>query len=122
MVKKIYVGNLLLSTTENEVCELFSEFGIVESVHLVTAMDTGRSRGSGFVAMASGAGEAIRALDRKRMDGRRLCVRRALPLRCSGIAGRRMPGWCTSTLSSAMPRRTRSSRVLSEMATNCSRR
>ncbi len=76
---KIYVGNLPLTTTENQICELFSEFGVVDRVRLVTAVDTGRSRGSGFVAMSSGASRAIEALDRFAMAGRKLQVRPALP-------------------------------------------
>ena len=58
MAKKIYVANLPPSTTEDEVRELFGEFGAVEWVHLVTATDTGRSRGCGYVAMTSG-GEGL---------------------------------------------------------------
>ncbi len=91
MAKKIYVGNLPLSTTEDEIRELFSEFGAVEWVHLVTATDTGRSRGTGFVAMSNGIGEAIRILDHSRVGDRRLCVKRALPLGDSGRARQRMP-------------------------------
>ncbi len=79
MAKKIYVGNLPLTTTEHQICELFSEFGVVDRVRLVTAMDTGRSRGSGFVAMSSGARAAIEALDRRPMSGRKLRVKPALP-------------------------------------------
>ena len=79
MAKKIYVGNLPLTVTENQVCELFSEFGVVDRVRLVIAADTGRSRGSGFVAMSTGAHRAIAALDRQPMAGRKLEVRPALP-------------------------------------------
>ncbi len=86
MAKKIYVGNLPLTTTEHQICELFSEFGVVDRVRLVTATDTGRSRGSGFVAMSSGAAQAIEALDRRPMAGRRLRVRPALPLSRSGMS------------------------------------
>ncbi len=82
---KIYVGNLPRTVTENQIGELFSEFGVVDRVRLVTASDTGRSRGSGFVAMSSGAGQAIAALDRSRMAGRRLQVRPALPAMRSGL-------------------------------------
>ena len=45
MSKRIYVGNLPFSATEDEVRELFEPFGAVESVHLVTDRDTGRPRG-----------------------------------------------------------------------------
>ncbi len=79
MAKKIYVANLPPSTTEDEVCELFGDFGTVEWVHLVKAVDTGRPRGTGYVAMADGAGKAIRRLDHRRLGDRLLRVRRALP-------------------------------------------
>ncbi len=91
MAKKIYVGNLPLSTTEDEVRELFSRFGAVEWVHLVTATDTGRSRGIGFVAMASGAGKAIRRLDHSRVGDRLVSVKRALPPGSSRVARPRVP-------------------------------
>ena len=81
MSKKIHVGNLPLGATEAELFELFSEFGAVEWVHLVTARDTGRSRGKGFVAMANGATKAIHELHCTRLGGRRLQVRRALPFK-----------------------------------------
>ncbi len=80
MAKKIYVSNLPLTTTEHQVCELFSEFGVVDRVRLVTASETGRSRGAGFVAMSSGVSRAIEALDRQPLAGRVLRVRPALPL------------------------------------------
>ena len=79
-MSKIYVRNLPLSTTEAKVRRLFSEFGTVERVHLVTAIDTGRPRGSAFVEMSAGATEAVQALNRKRIGGRSLRVRPALPL------------------------------------------
>ncbi len=82
---KIYVDNLPRTATENQIGELFSEFGVVDRVRLVTAVETGTSRGSGFVAMSSGARRAIAALDRSRMAGRRLHVRPALPTMRSGL-------------------------------------
>lgn len=79
MSKKIYVGNLPFSASEDEVRELFSEYGTVESVHLITDRDTGRPRGFGFVEMSSGADEAIQALDQTEMGGRSLHVNEARP-------------------------------------------
>jgi RNA recognition motif-containing protein len=79
MSKKIYVGNLPFSATEAEVRDLFSEFGTVDSVNLITDRDTGRPRGFGFVEMADGADEAIQALHQKDMDGRSLNVNEARP-------------------------------------------
>jgi len=52
MSNRIYVGNLPFSATEDEVTGLFTEYGEVVSVHLVTDRDTGRPRGFGFVEMA----------------------------------------------------------------------
>ena len=52
MAKKIYVGNLSFQTSENELSELFAQFGEVESVSIITDRDTGRSKGFGFVEMS----------------------------------------------------------------------
>ena len=101
MPQKIHVGNLPLNATEADVFELFSEFGPVEWVHLVTARDTGRSRGKGFVTMSSGASKAIRALHRTRMGGRRLQVSRALPLRSGEISRHRTPKRARAYLAAA---------------------
>lgn len=79
MSKKIYVGNLPFSASEEEVRELFSEFGTVETVNLITDRDTGRPRGFGFVEMSDGADEAIQALHQKDMGGRSLNVNEARP-------------------------------------------
>lgn len=79
MSKKIYVGNLPFSATEDEVRELFSEYGPVESVNLITDRETGRPRGFGFVEMSSGASEAIEALNQTAMGGRNLNVNEARP-------------------------------------------
>lgn len=79
MPKKIYVGNLPFSATEQEVRDLFVEHGTVESVNLVTDRETGRPRGFGFVEMESGADEAISALHQTDMGGRSLNVSEAKP-------------------------------------------
>ena len=79
MSKRIYVGNLPFSATQDEVSDLFSEYGQVESVHLVTDRDTGRPRGFGFVEMSSGGDEAIQALNQTEMGGRSLNVNEARP-------------------------------------------
>ncbi len=79
MSKKIYVGNLPFSTTEDEVRDLFSEYGTVGSVNLITDRETGRPRGFGFVEMESGADEAIQALNQRDMGGRNLNVSEARP-------------------------------------------
>ena len=90
-MSKIYVENLPLSASEAKVRHLFREFGTVEQVRLVTAIDTGRPRGSAFVEMSAGAIEAIRALDRKRIDGWDLRVRPALPLLRSETSRQKTP-------------------------------
>ena len=79
MTKKIYVGNLPFSATEEEITSLFSAHGEVSSVSLITDRDTGRPRGFGFVEMESGADEAIKALDNAELGGRNLKVNEAKP-------------------------------------------
>jgi RNA recognition motif-containing protein len=79
MSKKIYVGNLPYTANDDEVRNLFSSYGTVESVILVTDRETGRPRGFGFVEMSTGAAEAIQALDQSNMGGRTLNVNEARP-------------------------------------------
>jgi RNA recognition motif-containing protein len=87
-MKKIYVGNLPFSATEEEIRELFSQYGTVTSVNLITDRDTGSPRGFGFVEMETGAGEAIQALDNSELGGRNLRVNEARPREDRG-GGRR---------------------------------
>ena len=79
MSKRIYVGNLPFSATEEEVRELFAAFGSVTSVSLISDRETGRPRGFGFVEMEDGADEAIQALDQSSMGGRTLKINEARP-------------------------------------------
>jgi RNA recognition motif-containing protein len=75
---KIYVGNLPFSANEQEVRDLFSQHGTVESVSLITDRDTGRPRGFGFVEMSrADASRAIQNLNGKDMGGRPLRVNEA---------------------------------------------
>jgi RNA recognition motif-containing protein len=75
MSKRIYVGNLPFSATEDELREKFSEFGEVESVNLISDRHTGQPRGFGFVEMGDeGADKAIAALDSTDLGGRTLRV------------------------------------------------
>jgi len=77
-VKKIYVGNLPFSATDEEVTELFSQHGTVHSVALINDRETGRPRGFGFVEMDDDAAQAaIQALDGHEMGGRALRVNEA---------------------------------------------
>ena len=88
MSKKIYVGNLPFSATDDEVRALFSEYGTVDSVKLITDRDTGQPRGFGFVEMPSEAADAaIQALDNSSMGGRNLKVNEARPRREGGGGG-----------------------------------
>ena len=77
-MKKIYVGNLPFSATDEEVTELFSQHGTVHSVALINDRETGRPRGFGFVEMDDDAAQAaIQALDGHEMGGRALRVNEA---------------------------------------------
>ncbi len=81
MPKRIYVGNLPFSATEDEVRNMFAEHGAVNSVNLITDRETGRPRGFGFVEMENGeeADTAISAFHQSQMDGRSLNVNEARP-------------------------------------------
>ena len=77
-MKKIYVGNLAWSATEAELRDLFSPYGTVHSVAVITDRDTGRSRGFGFIEMdEDGAKKAIAELDGRDLGGRDLRVNEA---------------------------------------------
>ena len=79
MSKRIYVGNLPFSATEDEVRTLFAEHGNVISVALPTDRETGRPRGFGFVTMSDpeAAQAAIKQLDGQDFGGRPLRVNEA---------------------------------------------
>src|ERR1700685_390953 len=80
-LKNIFVGNLSFNTSEDELRQMFEPFGQVDRVSIMTARDTGRSRGFGFVEMASNEdGEkAITALNGTQVGGRTLNVNEARP-------------------------------------------
>ena len=93
MVKKLYVGNLSFSATEEQVRDLFEPFGTIESVAMITDRDTGRFRGFCFVEMSpSEADAAISALDGQDVMGRTLRVNEARPREDRGGGGRRGGG------------------------------
>ena len=78
MSKKLYVGNLSFSSTEDDIRNQFSTFGEVMSVNLITDRETGRLRGFGFVEMDDeGAKAAIAGMDGKDFGGRTLKVNEA---------------------------------------------
>jgi RNA recognition motif-containing protein len=87
----IYVGNLPFSATEEEVAELFAEFGPVERVKLITDRETGRPRGFGFVTLADAAqvNAAVEAVNGKDFGGRAVRVNAAEPRepRSGGFGG-----------------------------------
>lgn len=77
---RIFVGNLPFSATEDEIRDLFAEFGRVDSVHLITDRETGRPRGFGFVEMdGEGGAQAIEALHQTTFGGRALNINEARP-------------------------------------------
>jgi len=73
MSKKIYVGNFPWSTTEEDLEDLFSQYGEVQSVKIITDRATGRSKGFGFIEMTD-ADKAIAELNGKDYNGRNLRV------------------------------------------------
>jgi RNA recognition motif-containing protein len=79
--KKLYVGNLSYNVTNQDLEQLFSEFGEVRSAQVIQDRDTGRSKGFGFVEMNddNAAQTAIQSLHDKEHDGRRLTVNEAKP-------------------------------------------
>jgi RNA recognition motif-containing protein len=79
MGKKLFVGNLAFSTTGSDLEALFASAGTVESAAVVTDRDSGRSRGFGFVEMASAAeaNKAIAELNGRDVGGRQINVSEA---------------------------------------------
>jgi RNA recognition motif-containing protein len=89
MATKLYVGNLSFRTTQEDLRELFAQAGTVESASIIEDRETGRSRGFGFVEMASQE-EALAAIEQfngKEINGRNLTVNEARP-RTEGGGGR----------------------------------
>jgi RNA recognition motif-containing protein len=81
MAKKLYVGNLAFQTTSQDLQDLFAQAGTVESAQVIEDRDTGRSKGFGFVEMASDdeAAAAIEQFNGKDLAGRTLTVNEARP-------------------------------------------
>ena len=90
MSMKLYVGNLSFQTSSDELQQLFSQAGTVESASVVEDRDTGRSRGFGFVEMSSKEeGEAaITQFNGRDLNGRNLTVNEARPREGRGGGGR----------------------------------
>ena len=89
MGRRLYVGNLPYSTTEDQLMELFSRVGKVDSVRVMRDMATGRARGFAFVEMGSDddAQKAISELHEHQLDGRALVVNEARPKPEGGFGG-----------------------------------
>jgi RNA recognition motif-containing protein len=87
----IYVGNLSFESNEGDLKTLFEQYGAVDSAKIISDQFTGRSRGFGFVEMASREEglTAIRELDSKDFNGRTLKVNEARPRKDSGPGGGR---------------------------------
>jgi len=82
MGKKLYVGNLPFSATEDVLMDTFSQCGTVDSAKIITDRDTGRSKGFGFVEMSSDAEaqDAIAKFNGAQLEGRAMTVNEAKPM------------------------------------------
>jgi cold-inducible RNA-binding protein len=89
MSMKLYVGNLSFQTSSEELQQLFAQAGTVESATVVEDRDTGRSRGFGFVEMASkeDGEKAIQQFNGTDLNGRNLTVNEARPREDRGNRG-----------------------------------
>lgn len=82
MSKKLYVGGLPYSTTQDSLRDAFAQVGQVDSVTIITDKMTGRSRGFGFVEMTNDdeADKAVEVWNGKEFEGRKLTVNEARPM------------------------------------------
>ncbi|MDD3284562.1 MAG: RNA-binding protein [Patescibacteria group bacterium] len=83
MEKKLYVGGIAYASTEESLTAAFSKAGNVVSVRIITDKMTGRSKGFGFVEMSTEeeAQNAIKMFDGQEVEGRRIKVNEAKPMR-----------------------------------------
>jgi cold-inducible RNA-binding protein len=81
MAKNLFVGSLPWSVNDEQLAQIFGEAGAVESARVITERDTGRSKGFGFVEMATDedAKKAIDTLNGKEIEGRAITVNEARP-------------------------------------------
>ena len=91
MAQKLFIGGLSFSTSNERLREVFAQAGVVESAQVVTDRETGRSRGFGFVEMATAedAEAAVKKLNGQEVDGRTLTVQPAKP---AGLGDRSRSG------------------------------
>jgi len=87
MSKNIFVGSLAWATTSEGLEKAFAQHGSVTTAKVITDRETGRSKGFGFVEMATGGDEAIRALNGATLDGRTIVVNEARPRESRGGGG-----------------------------------
>ena len=82
MGKKLYVGNLPFTATDDALRQIFEQVGTVESAKVITDRDTGRSKGFGFVEMANDqeATDAITRFNGADLEGRAMTVNEARPM------------------------------------------
>ncbi len=80
-MKRIYVGNLAHTATDDDLRQAFAQYGVVSAVDIVKDRQTGRSRGFAFVEMADGneADNAIKQLNLAEISGRSITVNEARP-------------------------------------------
>jgi len=86
MTKRLFVGNLPYQTTDQQLHELFSQVGAVESVSVITDKYSGRSKGFAFVEMTSDseAQAAVQQFNGYQLDGRAIVVNEARPMEDRG--------------------------------------
>ena len=89
MNKKLYVGNLSYTATDDDLYDLFSAHGTVESASVITDRESGRSRGFGFVELSTAeeAEKAVAALNGTEHQGRTLTVNLSRPRENRGDGG-----------------------------------
>jgi RNA recognition motif-containing protein len=95
---KLYVGNLAFTATEDQVKDLFSQYGTPDSVRLITDRETGRPKGFGFVEFSNDqeARNAMSALNGQDFGGRALTVNEARPMENRGGGGASRGGYSRS--------------------------
>jgi len=81
LAKKLYVGNLPYSTTDDQLKDLFSSYGTVSEAIVISDRNTGRSKGFGFVTIDEdgGADKAVETLNGSDFESRQLVVNEARP-------------------------------------------